>query len=127
MKLLVCGGRDFADKEMLTSVLDHFCEVHSITLLIHGAAPGADSLAASWAAASGIPTRPFPADWKTHGKAAGPIRNRQMIKLCPDAVVAFPGGRGTQDMISVAKSAGVYTIEIPEGGGDLDADVLVYS
>ena len=123
MKLLVCGGRNFDNKDMLDSVLDNVHDLSPIKLLIHGAAPGADSLAAAWARDRGVMARPFPADWHAHGKSAGPIRNRQMIKLFPDTVIAFPGGRGTQDMISVAKSAGVFVVEIPKGGSDLDVIV----
>lgn len=58
----------------------------------------------------GIPVRAFPADWTTHGKAAGPIRNSQMLKDGqPDLVVAFlgPNSRGTANMISQAEKAGV--------------------
>jgi len=51
---------------------------------------------------------PFPADWSRHGKSAGPIRNRQMlIEGRPDIVVAFPGGKGTANMIKQAVEAGV--------------------
>lgn len=56
----------------------------------------------------GIPVRVFPADWETHGRAAGHIRNRQMlVEGKPDIVVAFAGGRGTQNMINQARKAGV--------------------
>ena len=56
--------------------------------------------------------RIFPADWIRHGRAAGPIRNEQMLREgCPDLVVAFhddPGlGRGTADMVRRALAAGV--------------------
>jgi len=47
------------------------------------------------------------AEWEKHGKRAGPIRNRQMLELKPDGVVAFPGDRGTRDMITAAQEAGV--------------------
>ena len=104
MRILVCGGRDFADIKMLDRVLG---EIHSetpITALIHGQARGADNMAAYWAAQLGIPREAFPADWKAHGKAAGPIRNKQMLhEGKPDLVVAFPGGRGTANMIKQAK------------------------
>lgn len=62
-----------------------------------------------------IPVRAFPADWTTHGKAAGPIRNSQMLKEgLPDLVVAFlaPDSRGTANMIAQAEKAGVKTIVV---------------
>jgi len=53
------------------------------------------------------------AKWSKHGRAAGPIRNQEMIDECkPDLVVAFPGGRGTADMVRRAKAAGIRVIEV---------------
>ena len=49
----------------------------------------------------------MPADWTKHGKAAGPIRNQKMLDECPDLVVAFPGGKGTADMVRRAMKAGI--------------------
>jgi UDP-N-acetylmuramoylalanine-D-glutamate ligase len=60
-----------------------------------------------------IPVETYEADWDTHGKAAGPIRNKRMLdEGKPDLVVAFPGGRGTANMISQARKAGVEVIEV---------------
>ncbi|ATI15672.1 hypothetical protein [Bordetella phage vB_BbrM_PHB04] len=107
MKLLVCGGRDYADREAVFAALDRVHAKRPVTLLIHGAARGADSLADDWARARGVPRDPHPADWATHGRRAGPLRNRKMLELKPDGVVAFPGGRGTADMADAARAAGV--------------------
>lgn len=50
----------------------------------------------------------YPADWEKHGRAAGPIRNEKMLIVgTPDMVLAFPGGRGTADMIRKAEAAGL--------------------
>ncbi len=95
-----------------------------ITHLIHGAAPGADTLAAGWAFDMGITVVACHADWTKHGRAAGPIRNGEMLKREPDLVVAFPGGRGTANMVRQAKAAGVRVVEVaapvssatPKGG-----------
>jgi hypothetical protein len=55
-----------------------------------------------------VPIDVYVAQWKKHGRAAGPIRNQRMLdKGKPDLVVAFPGGRGTADMIRRAERAGV--------------------
>lgn len=106
-RVLVCGGRDFNDKEAVFRALDKLHSTGRVVLVIHGAAPGADSLAAQWAQEHGIRCTACPADWKTHGKRAGPLRNSHMLTLKPDGVVAFPGGRGTMDMIKQAEAAGV--------------------
>lgn len=108
MKLLVCGGRDYTDRAALYKALDHLHARRTIELVIHGAARGADSLAAEWAGARGIQSKAFPALWHAYGKAAGWIRNQHMLDAGqPDGVVAFPGGRGTADMINRAHTAGV--------------------
>lgn len=91
-------------------------EIHGagepFTCLITGAAYGADTLAAEWATRSGVQVVSCPANWSVYGKGAGHVRNRRMLELGPDLVVAFPGGRGTADMIRQATSAGVKTIAV---------------
>jgi predicted Rossmann-fold nucleotide-binding protein len=86
-----------------------------LDLLINGGADGADSLAAQWARDNGIEVMTVIADWRTHGKKAGPMRNEKMIRLGqPDLVVAFPGGRGTEDVIRRAKANDIPVLEIPD-------------
>lgn len=122
MRLLVCGGRDFSDHDAMNKTLDewHFDGLDPVEVLIHGAAPGADRLAYGWANARGVPALAYPADWTRHGRAAGPIRNQQMLEEGrPDLVIAFPGGRGTADMVRRAKDAGIVVVEIgPLVNGD---------
>lgn len=107
MKILVCGGRDYTDREAVFAAFDRVHAKQPITLLIHGAARGADALADDWARARGVPREPHPADWAKHGRSAGPRRNWRMLEAGPDGVVAFPGGRGTADMVRQARAAGV--------------------
>jgi hypothetical protein len=113
MKILVCGGRDFSDRIKVYEVLDQIHKDTPIDMVITGGARGADRLAEEWAAEYEVPLMVEPADWKTYGKAAGPIRNRLMlVKYGPDLVVAFPGGRGTANMISLSITAGVKVQKI---------------
>lgn len=115
MKILVCGGRDFEDFSLLDSVLEQYLE--GFTTLIHGDADGADSLADDWAHMNYIPCWKFPAEWHRWGNAAGPIRNTKMLKVSqPDLVIAFPGGKGTADMVKQAKRAGVKVVEVDYDG-----------
>lgn len=111
ISILVCGGRDYSDKESVFAALDHMAKSRVIELVIHGGASGADSLAGEWADARGIFSIACMADWKARGKKAGPIRNKMMLTLKPDGVVAFPGGSGTADMIRQAKAAGLNVWE----------------
>ena len=106
IKVLVCGGRDFADKDTLTAVLDEL----NIAVIVHGAAKGADTLADDYAKERQIPVKRHPANWNKHGLAAGYIRNQQMlVNEQPDLVVAFLGrnGKGTEDMVRRAIKAGI--------------------
>lgn len=112
MKLLVCGGRDYHDRDAVFAALDRAHAKRPITMVIHGAASGADRLAGEWADDRGVLSASVKALWDKHGrKAAGPIRNRGMLTLLPDGVVAFPGGNGTADMIGAARAAGLNVWE----------------
>jgi hypothetical protein len=111
-RYLVCGGRDFCDWRKLDTALRRAFG-NSAGVVIQGEAIGADFLAKAWALANGIEVESYPADWKTHGKAAGGIRNQQMLdEAKPDAVIAFPGGSGTADMKRRARKAGVKVYEV---------------
>lgn len=114
LRVLVCGGRDFSDVELLDGTLDAIDSSRGpIKTIIHGNAPGADYWARTWAVEQGRLEAPFRADWHAHGKAAGPLRNQRMLdEGRPDLVVAFPGGRGTADMVRRAKAAGLEVIEV---------------
>jgi predicted Rossmann-fold nucleotide-binding protein len=112
MRVLVCGGRTYNDREYLYQILDSLHTHTPITQIINGGAKGADTLAHTWAFDKNIPSTSYPADWKTYGRAAGPIRNTQMIRLQPDQVIAFPGGRGTANMIKQAREHNIPVMEI---------------
>ena len=111
----VCGGRDYANEEYmfekLDDILSHYKMMCASIAIMSGCASGADSLALKWAYDRNVGTREYPADWKKHGKAAGPIRNRQMLEAGFDVLLAFPGGRGTRDMIKITKARGIHVIE----------------
>lgn len=111
MKILVCGGRDFREADYVNSFLDGIYDSEPVTMLIHGGAAGADALGAAWAKSRGIHSARVDALWDAHGKAAGPMRNRAMLALGPDLIVAFPGGSGTASMIALGKKAGITVME----------------
>lgn len=119
MKVLVCGGRSFADSARVDQVLGAVHARRPISLLIHGGARGADSLAASWAFFNGVPVKSYAAQWERFRRAsmpaaAGRARNERMLNDGkPDLVIVFPGGYGTAHMENIARAAGVKTIRIP--------------
>ena len=117
MRVLVCGGRDYTDRDFVWRYLSELHRHNQFTELVHGDATGADTLAGGWAKHNGIKVTAVPADWKGKGKAAGYLRNKAMLELKPDMVVAFPGGRGTENMVRLAKGAGVNTLVIESNAG----------
>lgn len=115
LRVIVCGGRKFGEsedeQERIWQALGDLDDELGIALVAHGGATGADSEAGAWATHMRKPAHVFPARWKEEGRAAGPLRNQRMLDtIRPDALVAFPGGRGTADMIRRAESAGVRVI-----------------
>lgn len=109
----VTGGRDFADFNLVVHALR---QMPPDAVLVHGAARGADRLCAEWW--GDIQERrveAHPADWQRHGKAAGVLRNQEMLDSGLDLLVAFPGGRGTADMVRRAKAAGVPVLDALRG------------
>ena len=101
MKLAVVGSRGFSDYDLLKSRLD---EEKDITEIISGGAIGADRLAEQYAAEKNIPTTIFKPEWGKHGKAAGMIRNKDII-CAADKVIAFWDGKskGTENSINIAQ------------------------
>lgn len=102
MKLAIIGSRTFNNYELLQEILEQYKS--KITLVISGAAKGADSLGERWAFQNGIKLLVFPADWNQYGKRAGFIRNEDIIKNC-DCCIAFWDGvsKGTKHSISLCE------------------------
>lgn len=113
MRIIVCGGRDFANRQALWAALNtiNHSERGPIRQVVHGNARGADAMAGAWARENKITEWPVPAEWSKYGNSAGPRRNKQMLGMDIDLVVAFPGGRGTKNMVKQARSRGVEVIE----------------
>lgn len=109
MKILVCGGRDYDNKQKVFDMLNFLHPAEVIT----GGATGADSLADQWAMENTKIRHIFPADWAKHGKSAGPIRNALMLQEGqPDLVIAFPGGKGTENLVKGARILGIEVNEV---------------
>ena len=118
MRVLVCGDRNWKNVNIIERELR---KLPAHTMVIHGAARGADTLGKFVAERIGFKVindgKGFPADWKRYGKGAGPIRNQQMLdEGKPDMVLAFHeninNSRGTKDMVERARKAGLKVIII---------------
>jgi predicted Rossmann-fold nucleotide-binding protein len=140
LKVIVCGGRDFGkipsshDPDYHQKVKEYNFIQRTLDRILHpqenitddmdtwlpndvtvitGGATGVDGAAVDWGIVNWTGLEEYYADWKRHGRAAGPIRNKQMLdEGKPDLVVAFPGGKGTANMVKQAREAGVKVIEI---------------
>lgn len=121
MKVLVCGDRNYRRMDLIERELK---KLPSDTVIIHGAAPGADTLAGFVADRIGLKVvndgKGFPADWGRYGRGAGPVRNQQMLdEGKPDIILAFhddiEDSRGTKNMINKGVKAGKKVILIEKG------------
>lgn len=103
MRVLVCGGRSYRDWDTFLRVMEKV----NPSFIISGGANGADSMAYHYAKVKGLGHSIRPANWNKYGKSAGMIRNEEMLEDRPDQVIAFPGGKGTENMVELAKKAGI--------------------
>ena len=128
-RILVCGDRNWTDYPLIESVLKGITSSYLPECIIEGEAHGADSCALEAAMTLNLPVLKFRAKWELHGKAAGPIRNQEMLDAgAPDLVLVFhddlPNSKGSKDMVRRARKKripvfhylhtqqGVQTLEI---------------
>jgi len=104
MKIIIAGGRDFDDYEMLCRRVDNILSRQTEIEIVSGRAKGADQLGERYAKERGYIIKMFPADWNTYRKAAGYIRNTEMAEYA-DALIVFWNYRskGTEHMINIAR------------------------
>jgi hypothetical protein len=103
MKVIIAGSRHITDKRDVCDAVNH--SGFEITEVVSGGAPGVDSIGEELAATFGIPLKRFPAKWKEHGKAAGPIRNEQMAQYADALVLVWDGrSKGSANILANAKA-----------------------
>ncbi|RYF78774.1 MAG: DUF2493 domain-containing protein [Cytophagaceae bacterium] len=109
-KVVVAGSRELTDYALVCEKLDNLLRNKATVEIVHGGCRGADLLGKRYAAERGYACREVEADWDTHGKNAGPIRNKEM-SLYADACVVFKPTNiesyGSKDMIRQAERAGI--------------------
>lgn len=117
MRVIVCGSRDWTDEHIIYGRL---LQLPDSSIVITGGCRGADAIAADLVHTSSLlalGSETYRADWKTHGKAAGPIRNRHMLAAGCDLLIAFhpdiASSKGTKHMVNIARAAGVSVEIIP--------------
>ncbi len=113
-KVIIAGGRDFSDYQLLVEKCDKYLANKTNIEIVSGTAKGADSLGERYAKERGYSLKTFPADWAAFGKRAGYLRNEQMANYA-NALIAFWDGesRGTKHMIDIATEKGLLVKVVP--------------
>ena len=115
MRVIIAGGRDFQPSDQHWKALDRIHATHGIDRVLSGAARGADIFGERWAASRRIEIARFPAEWAKFGKKAGPMRNEMMAEA-GDALIIFPGGKGTRNMVIQARRYELPILKIDQEG-----------
>ena len=106
MKTIIAGSRILRDPKLVEAAVK--ASGFHITEVVSGEAAGIDQLGEKWAAVNGLPVKRFVPKWKTHGKAAGPIRNRAMAEYAQALIAIWNGkSKGTENMIQQARDHGL--------------------
>jgi predicted Rossmann fold nucleotide-binding protein DprA/Smf involved in DNA uptake len=117
MKLAICGSRDkYIPHDDLIYLITMFTDISTLAEIVSGGASGIDAIAKEASCYLGVTYTEFPADWNTHGKAAGPIRNRQIAQYSDRLmVIRFTDSRGSISVASEFRKLGkpVYEIILP--------------
>lgn len=115
VRVAVVGSREFDSYKLVENTVDSILAERGLkdVLIVSGGARGVDTLAELYAIRRNLPKKVYKANWTEYGKAAGPLRNTQIVENS-DLIIAFrlPGSRGTQNTINQAKERGVETIVI---------------
>lgn len=122
MRILITGSRNWADEKVIEEAISTYTLGRLIkkVVVVHGDCPtGADAMADKIAKQMGFRVEVYPADWNKHGRAAGPIRNQQMVDLGADICLAFvnPESRGTKHCMQRAKAGGIEVKEYHSNAG----------
>lgn len=109
-RTIIAGSRTVESLALVEMAID--ASGFRITEVVSGCAAGADLFGEQWARAHMIPIKRFPADWRLHGKSAGPIRNQQMADYADQLIAVWDGvSRGTKDMIEQARYLTVFVYD----------------
>jgi predicted Rossmann fold nucleotide-binding protein DprA/Smf involved in DNA uptake len=113
MKLIIAGGREFNDYQLMKESFDKYINSNNVTI-ISGTARGADRLGEVLAQEYGLELIRMPANWNEYGKRAGYIRNESMANVATHALIFWDGqSNGTRHMINLAKQYDLTVYVVP--------------
>jgi len=112
VKTIISGSREITDPRIVEEAI--LRSKFHITEIVSGACRGVDQMGEDWARVNNLPVSKFPADWKTHGRAAGPMRNARMACYADSLIAVWDGkSRGTKNMIDLARQHGLQVYVQP--------------
>jgi hypothetical protein len=115
MRILVCGGRNYENSEVVHRELTRFHWQNPITVIIHGSVSGAGVAAEAWARRNQVAVVRYPPNWESFGRRAEKLRNDFMLADSrPDFVIVFPGGRDTADLAAKAVAVGIKIVRVAD-------------
>lgn len=106
-KLIVAGGRDFQDYDLLSKTLHGIANnefADKQVSIVTGMARGADTLGLQFALEQNVKVYRFPASWDRYGKKAGYMRNTQMGNFADGLLAFWNGSKGTGHMINIMET-----------------------
>lgn len=106
VRTIIAGSRHLTDPELVERAV--IASGFKISVVLSGRARGIDQLGEGWAKKNGTPVELYPANWNEHGRAAGPLRNREMVSKAEALIAVWDGvSRGTEDCIAEARRRGL--------------------
>jgi len=110
MKVIIAGSRNLPkDNYPIYYIADAYIKSgFKATEIVSGGCRGVDFAGEEFAKERGIPIKRFLPDWDKHGKAARPIRNREMGDYADALIACWDGSSsGTLSMIHYAELKGL--------------------
>ena len=123
MRTIIAGSRDITDYSILEEAIKQCGWIP--TVVISGAARGADTLGEEWADKNKVTLEKCPADWNKYGKSAGYKRNQEMAEIAGALIALWDGkSRGTKHMIEIAdlKNLKIFIFRTDETGRKIPMD-----
>jgi len=111
VRVIIAGSRTIHDY----AVVEHAVKESKfdVTEVVCGGASGVDTLGFTWATRHEIPVKMMPADWKRHGRSAGPLRNGEMARYADALILVWDGiSRGSSSMKQQMTRLGKHIFEV---------------
>lgn len=113
--LAVVGSREYAYERRVRTLVRKVARLNASVIILSGGARGVDTWAVDEAERVGLPTEVLPAEWDKYGRAAGMIRNAQLVKRAGKVMAFWDGvSKGTRNTMDTASKAGKLLTSVRE-------------